>query len=82
MKASKIPRMSMENKLPMFTMRSSIKKYWKQSLNLTRNYLLIQDYQMFKQVKYKLQPHLKVIIQQDQDLGAHLELKNIIISQG
>ena len=37
---------------------------------------------MFRSVKFKLLPHLKVIILQDQDLEAHLDLTNLTISLG
>ena len=77
-----IIKTSLVSKLEMDIMRKCTKKYWRQSLNQSRNYLLAQDYRMLREEKSKPPRHLKVISLQDQDLEVLLGQKNSIISQG
>ena len=77
-----IIKMNLVSKLEMDIMRKCTKKYWKQSLNQSRNYLLAQDYRMLREGKSKLPRHLKVISLQGLDLEVLRDQKNSIISQG
>jgi len=62
-----IIKTSLESKLEMDIMRKCTKKYWRQFLNQSRNYLLARDYRMLQEGKSKLPRHLKVISLLGQD---------------
>jgi len=63
-------------------MKKCTRKSWRYPRKLARNYSLIQGYQIFQLLIYRLLLPIKVIIPLDLELIVNQDLKNLIISLG